>query len=484
MTRILEPGRNCERISKVATSGVLFDARDYYVAVYDAIASAESYVLITGWQFDTGVALLRGADVKRAERAELPVHFLELLERVVKLRPNLEIFILAWDFSFVFAFEREWMQRAKFSWMTSAQIHFVFDAQHPTMASHHQKLVVVDGAIAFAGGIDLCESRWDDRAHAPNDDKRVNRDATPQKPYHDLMAYCTGPVVRDLEKLFCLRWQRATDDKLVLPEHTGCPPEALENAQPIDCKEVALSLTFGAHPPSSTAKVEQIKALHEDAIASAERLIYIETQYFTSRAVHAAFSERMQAERSKLEIVIVMPVNADTPKEHFAIGETQDWVLASLSEIARKHGHDLRILYSAAQDESGNLVATFIHSKLLIVDDRFLTLGSANCTNRSMSFDSELNFVWECNAEPQPLSKSIARTRASLICEHAGIEHDAALESSTGIVAQIDELIGQSKLHLRDVPASSKEIAPTPLIEHTFDPDRNFSELELDDLIA
>ena len=164
MSRVLRAGRSCESLRPVETSGVLIDARDYYLAVHRAILSAERFVLITGWQFDSRVALVRGQD---AAAAGAPAGFLELLRHVEKARPNLRVYLLAWDYSVVFSLEREWMQKVKFDWTTGDRIRFVFDSQHPPAACHHQKLVVVDGLIAFAGGIDLCESRWDDRDHAP-----------------------------------------------------------------------------------------------------------------------------------------------------------------------------------------------------------------------------------------------------------------------------------------------------------------------------
>jgi len=220
--------------------------------------------------------------------------------------------------------------------------------------------------------------------------------------------------------------------------------------------------------------------LHEDAISSARQLIYIETQYFTSRAIHAALIDRMKADRSKLEIVIVLPLGADTPKESFALGDTQRWVLSSLCQVAKEHGHELRVLCSAATRDDGSLVPTFIHSKALFVDNRLMTIGSANCTNRSMSFDSELNLAWECR-DDDALATSIARVRARLLSEHAGIDYEASFEHTTGIVAKLDALIGHSKLRPRELPGSPDEVEQYPLLEQAFDPERALSELELEE---
>jgi hypothetical protein len=193
----------------------------------------------------------------------------------------------------------------------------------------------------------------------------------------------------------------------------------------------------------------------------------------------------MQQRGPKLEVVIMTPDGADTPKEKLALGDAQSWVLSSLCKTAREHGHALRVLYSAAPDASGALVATFVHAKLLIVDDRLLSVGSANCTNRSMSLDSELNLTWECSGGPrgERLARSIARLRGSLLCEHAGIEHDPAFERTQGLIERIDGLTGKSKLRLREVPERPSTIDRDPLLELAFDPETALTELAWSDLL-
>ncbi len=481
MPAILRQGTSCDSVPLVAASGLLVDARDYYLAVHRAIASAEHFVLIAGWQFDSRVALLRGEDTATTDA---PAGFLELLREVARARPNLRVYLLAWDYSVVFSLEREWMQKVKFDWTTGDQIRFVFDAQHPPAASHHQKLVVVDGAIAFAGGIDLCESRWDDRKHAPDNPDRVNRSGAACKPYHDLVAYCTGDAVADLAHLFALRWERATGESLALPSPGDRSSPELEGALPMPARELAISLTFGEHAPSRTPHVEQIKALFEAAIDAARRLIYIETQYFTSQAILMALCARMKAApRGSLQVVVVMPMVGDTPKETFALGDTQTRVLAGLQATARECGQELRILCSVSENALGESVATFIHSKLLIVDDRMLSVGSANCTNRSMSFDSELNLSWEDEGDGE-LSAAIARVRGNLLCEHAGIEREPALERIEGLIVRLDALLDRSRLRLRPLPESPDEVPQQPWLELAFDPQCALTDLELDELLA
>ena len=187
MTSIIELGRNAWRTTRAETSGVVIDAADYYYDFYETARQARRYILMSGWQFDTGVELLRGDDAPPGAE----VRFLKFLVELCNKNPELDIYILAWNYHPVLLREREWLQRLRFSYRTSKRIHFRFDDCSITGGSHHQKFVVIDGAIAFVGGMDICEARWDDRRHCGTNAVRLSR-GRPQKPYHDVQAYVTG----------------------------------------------------------------------------------------------------------------------------------------------------------------------------------------------------------------------------------------------------------------------------------------------------
>lgn len=159
MTNILLSSGQYGQTARSECSRLLVDARDYYRAFYAEAARAERSILLAGWQLDSQVELLRGEDVVGAQR---PVRFLPFLEALSKERPDLQIYILAWDYSAVFAMEREWLQRALFAWTTPANVHFRFDSRHPAGASHHQKFAVIDGAWPSS-----VASMWRPRAGTP-----------------------------------------------------------------------------------------------------------------------------------------------------------------------------------------------------------------------------------------------------------------------------------------------------------------------------
>ncbi|HEX6244905.1 MAG TPA: phospholipase, partial [Polyangiales bacterium] len=220
MARILEPGVSSFREPRVSGLGLLIDAEDYFRAFYRAALSAERYILLSGWQFDSGVALLRGAE---AEAQSAPVKLLPFLEHLCQQKPQLQIWILAWDFALVFAAEREWMQRLVFDWTTHERLRFRFDDNHVERGCHHQKFAVIDGKHSFLGGLDLCEDRWDDRRHRDRNELRVSR-GEPHKPFHDVQAYLGGrEAAADLAELFVERWLRTGGEPIQLPDTADLP---------------------------------------------------------------------------------------------------------------------------------------------------------------------------------------------------------------------------------------------------------------------
>jgi phospholipase D1/2 len=418
VNRILRPGRNCGPLRPVREAALLVDARSYYRAFHDVVGRAESFVLVSGWQFDSEVTLLRGKDLPLGEEVRL----LPFLRNRCEPNPDLRIYILAWDFNSVFALEREWFQRTIFDWSAGGRIRFVFDSAHPVGASHHQKFVVADGTVAFVGGVDLCSNRWDDRRHCGENPDRVSVSGEPYEPYHDMQAFLDGPAALDLVRLFERRWEAAAGERLRL----GLPEEPLRHHRrgglPLRAAAVALSRTQPPLLARSPAPVREIRRLYRDAIASAERLVYIENQYFTSRAVYDALLERMSdRSRPPINIVMVLPKRPHALREEITLGNAQMRMLGALRDRGEELGHSVGIYYPAIPEGEGEK-PVYIHAKLLLVDDRFLTVGSANTTNRSMGLDSELNVAWEgFPPGDAALCLSIRRIRVSLLLEHSGV---------------------------------------------------------------
>jgi phosphatidylserine/phosphatidylglycerophosphate/cardiolipin synthase-like enzyme len=425
---ILSPGRNYWCEAAVDAAGVLVDADDYFRSFYRAAEKARHTILLSGWQFDSDVELLRGKD---AEEATLPTTLKAFLNALCARNPELRIHVLAWDFHVVFALEREWMQALVFEWTTHEHLRFHFDSSHVDKGCHHQKFVVIDGELSFLGGLDLCDHRWDNRDHREDEPLRVSRGA-PHKPFHDVQVYLHGREVADrLTELFVCRWELAASEPIALPS----PPAAGEPRRDLlpdrgavlPARRVALSRTDPKSSPTKGDACKEIVDLYVDAITAADRLIYIETQYFSSRRISEALVLRMQSNRrAPLQIVLVLNQRAETLKEEIAVGLAQAKVLLDLRAAAEGTEHRLGVYYTvpSTDGDASPKRATYIHSKVMIVDDRFLNIGSANLTNRSGSVDTELNATFEVGVGDDELGPAIRRLRLDLLREHVGADVD------------------------------------------------------------
>lgn len=476
---VLELGHNVWRAARPDAAGLLVDAADYYTAFYRAALGAQRSIVLSGWQFDRGVALLRG----EASPPGAEVRLLRFLNLLCEQKPELEIYILAWDFHVVFALEREWMQSLYFEWATNERLHFRFDDTQAAQGSHHQKFVVIDRAVSFVGGIDLCEARWDDRRHRADNALRTSHGA-PAKPYHDVQACLLGCDTADvLRELFADRWARTEGGPLALPScRSPAGSHVLpEGALPLGSSSVGFSRT-DARAPDNT--VREVQHLLVDAVGAAERLIYIETQYFSSHALCEALVSRMQAAgRRRLEIVIIVNAKPEALKEEIAIGLRQAKVLTRLAKVAAETQHGFGAYLTFADGDAKTRPATYIHSKLLSIDDRFLTVGSANLTNRSMGVDTELNVSWEAagvSDDDHQLRTHIRGVRVSLLAEHAGLldvapsSLDSELGNIDGLVARLDGLAAVEGARLRRVTPSFGEKVALALFDPEalpFDPD-------------
>jgi phospholipase D1/2 len=473
MARILQSPRNVWCETSVDAFGLLVDGSDYYRAFYQAAQEAESYILMTGWQFDTDACLLRGDE---ARDAALPVTLLPFLDALCQRNENLRLYLLAWDFHHVFALERQWLQELRFNWTTSKRLQFIFDSKHHDEGAHHQKFVVIDGRLSFLGGLDLCDQRWDERTHKDPNPLRDSR-GQPHKPFHDVQAYLLGKdVSARLAELFTHRWQAAGGDKIDLPDlpvrSTSYRPEG---AVVVDAGSVALSRTDVFGVPTGTRNCREICDLHLDAIAAARQLIYVETQYFSSEELGAALVSRLRAtDETTLDVVLVLNDKAETFKEEVAVGLAQAKNILDVRRAVEGTRHRLGIYYTVPETQGAEPErATYIHSKLLIVDDRFLSVGSANWTNRSTSVDTELNASVETEDVGDALAHSIRKARLDLIAEHLGVTEPLSDEAD-GLVSALDrrarERDGRLRLHPSPTEGERKALEVIDPQQLPFDP--------------
>ncbi len=427
--RLARPGRNCSVVARAGRMGLAVDADAYYRALAHALRRARRSILIVGWEFDSRTDLIRDPSGRRGE----PVG--PLLDRVVRERPGLSAHVLIWDTALLYAIHRESLGLVRMNWLTPRRLHFRLDDSHPLGASHHQKIVVIDDALAFVGGLDLSSQRWDSRAHAPADPRRTDPGAGAYPPFHDMMAVVTGEAARALADICRDRWRTAAG-WTPKPVPAGDPDELWPpGIEPLlTGVEVALARTSPAW--DGRADLREVETLYVDMIAAARRFIYVENQYFASRRIARAIEGRL-TKGDCPEIVVINPGEPASLVERSTMGVARARLYRRLMEI--DGGRRLRIYYPLS---GGREVK--IHAKLMIVDDHMLRVGSANLNNRSMGLDSECDLLLEAAGDSR-VADGVRLVRLDLLAEHLGVDAGtvaAAERAAGGMHAAIATLAG------------------------------------------
>lgn len=433
---VLKEGRNCWRIAQADRVSFLVDAASYFSAFVGALKHAQKSILIVGWDIDSRVSLVRGD-----ETMKLPNRLGDFLNTVVSRVDGLEAHVLAWDFAMIYALEREPLPIFKLGLSTHRRLHFRLDGRHPVGASHHQKIVVVDDRVAFVGGIDLTRFRWDTPEHAADDPRRVDESGRKYRPFHDVQMAVSGRVAAVLGDLLRERWLRATGERLNAPQletETDCWPPGLHP----DLNDVAVAVARTEPAYEDYSEVREIEALYCDAIGSARRFIYIENQYLTSKVVGDALAKRLQEEDGP-EILIILPEKSSGWLEESTMDALRARLLKQLQESDRYGRFGVYFPHMPGLGED----CINLHSKVLVVDNRFVRIGSSNLSNRSMGFDTECDLAIEAAGEER-IEKAAGGFRNRLLGEHLGTSAEAVAETiaATGSLLQaVDELAGQGR---------------------------------------
>jgi len=432
---LLAPGRNCWRIEAVEKAAFLVDGEAYFRAFWNVALQATRSIMIVGWDLDTRTELVRGD----AATSEFPTKLGEFAAALLRRKRKLRVYVLNWDFAVIYALEREWMPTAEPGWSRHRRLAYQVDDRHPLGASHHQKIVVIDDSVAFVGGLDLSMSRWDTRGHAADDARRVNEDGSPYAPFHDVEMMVAGDAAGALGELARHRWQRATGRRL--PPSQRRPVAELWPAYlSPDVEQCSVGILRTQPFYEDQVELREIQQAYLDGIKRARTSIYIESQYFTAQTIGRALSARL-SEPDGPEVVLVLRHNCDGWLEH----QTMDILRARLlkdMELADHYGR-LRV-YAPTVPGTEGAEKVIVHSKVLIVDEDFVCLGSANVSNRSMGFDTECNLALESEGQPH-LQTVIAAFRDGLIGEHLGVEAPVVtrqIRRTGSLIGAIDALRG------------------------------------------
>jgi len=439
--RTLTEGRNCWRITRARRAAFLIDGAAYFDAFAAAAEQAEESIFIVGWDVDSRVRLMPDT-----EQGALPAELGRFLNALVSRRRRLQIYILSWDFAMVFALEREPLPMLKLGWWTHRRVHFHLDGQHPVWASHHQKIVVVDDAIAFVGGMDLAIKRWDTPEHNADDRRRVDPSGQPYPPMQDVQMAVDGEAAAALGELVRERWRRSTGRHIGTIHRPGSDPWPCFLSPDLQNVAVGIARTQPAY--NGNPEIREVEALYLDAIAAARRSIYIEAQYFTSTAIAEALEKRL-TEPGGPEVLLILPRDGAGWLEQNTMTVLRARLLRRLRAADRFVR--LRVYYPTVLKLGDGCIN--VHSKILVVDDTLVRVGSSNLSNRSMGLDTECDLAIEAAGDAR-IGGAIAHFRDRLLGEHLGVASEwvaARVAARQSLIAAVESLNGsERRLELLD----------------------------------
>lgn len=418
VSKILQPGRNCWRTEQAERTAFLIDAKRYFEVLDRVLPQARRRILIVGWDFDSTMRLTPGGPA-----------ISDRLLKLVDANPQLEVHILIWRSSLVYAANHDIPLPIGSNWFDHPRIHYKLDAEHPIGGSHHQKIVVLDDKLAFVGGIDLTQGRWDDCGHDADCAERINPKGEAYDPVHDVQILVDGDAAAAVAELAHERWADGTGETLKpLPAGLsrlwpmGVTPDLRDH-------EIAIARTRAEYKGRTAYR--EIERLNLDALERAERQIYIEAQYFAEPSVAEILSEHLK-NPSGPEVMAVVNYNSHGKLEQYVMGQNRDRLFGHLRQ-ADDHGR-LSLLFSRSKCDPDCDVK--IHSKVIVIDDRFLRIGSSNLNQRSLGVDSECDLAIE--AQTLAARQSIRRFLRDLLADH--------LRVSPARVAQVYRANGRSLL--------------------------------------
>lgn len=406
---------------------VLIDGAQALPLLAEALAGARSSVHIAGWHVTPDFGLTRDEGAVR------------LRDLLGELAERVSVRALLWAGAPVPLFRpsRAAVRRVRDQLTRGTAVRCALDARERPMHCHHEKIVIIDGEVAFVGGIDLTSlagDRFDSTEHPIRG----------QRGWHDVATRLRGPAVADVAAHFDARWGAVTGEPLEAP-----PPPPAAGSHKLQVVRTVPEHIYEFLPAGDFRIIEA----YTRALRSARRLIYLESQFLWSPELVAILAEKLRhPPGDDFRLVVLLPAHPNSGA---------DSTRGQLGVLAQADAGNHRFLAATVDARSGGLIGPlYIHAKVAVVDDAWLTIGSANLNDHSMFNDSEMNVV-TCDPD-------LAReTRLRLWSEHLERPVAAVSGEATTVVDELWRPIaseqlarwrrGEPRTHrLRELPGVSR----------------------------
>ena len=355
-------------------------------------------------------------------------------------------------------------------------------------ASWHQKFWVIDDQVAYVAGMNSRAVDWDTPEHLVFDPRRMDfdastgareevdaREALPDNgPRRDYMIRVEGPSVQDVSTMFFERWEAARAAGAEYAENsTAFGLEPYDG--PAD-GDLEAQVVFTNPEPWSEMSLSETMA---KAFRAAESYIFIENQYFRSPILNDALIETLLAKPWVKLMVITWPIEGYEGGAKYTylsdqlfrdlVPDQYQLLQVKAFDVFLEEGYlwDDRYLYVEQID---------LHSKLAIVDDRYLTVGSANHCNRSMLYDGETNVsvlddLWVRDERQRLFENLVGPDRASGVSD----DPDANFELFRQVAEDNQAIVDDWEVWIDDLSFDELED-----LEHVYRPDGFLYPLETD----
>jgi phosphatidylserine/phosphatidylglycerophosphate/cardiolipin synthase-like enzyme len=396
---------------------VLVDGANALPVMARAIADAKRFVHVSGWHLAPAFEMVRGQP-----RGAIGVLLAEMAETI-------DVRVLVWSGAPVPVFHptRKEVAEALENLRRDTRIQAHGDPREHPLHCHHEKTIVVDGEVAFVGGIDLTDDggdRYDSSEHVAR--RRIG--------WHDVATRLRGPVVADVNDHFRLRWRELTGEQLPA---TPAPAPAGEHTL-----QIVRTIAEGMYDAKPRGEFRIFES-YLRALRSARELIYIENQFLWAPEVVSILADKLRHPPTpEFRLVVLLPVKANNGAE-----DTR----GQIGVLVGADGGQKRMLaatirsLSPSRDRADPL---YVHAKVCIIDDHWLIIGSANLNAHSLFNDTEMCVV----SDDRELAR---KTRVRLWSEH--LECDESAVASRSAAELVDERwrpIAHEQLQRREAGAT------------------------------
>ncbi len=436
---------------------VLIDCANFYRALQDSISKAKTSIFILGWEIDSGTHLLRGSEERESK---IPSKIVDLLANKAKENPALQVYLVRWDASVAFPYDRELMPEGAWTLNTPANVSIFVDNMIPLGGSHHQKIILIDDELVFTGGMDIARERWDERHHDPEDILRTDFRG-PYRPYHDVQVVMDGPITQVFSQIVRWRWSRVSgyeawpapetkeetnsEDKT---EKLGSPVACWPSDFPPQARDILCAVARTLPEFKDEPKIQEVQSMYLAIIQNAQEFIYIENQFLTCLEIARALNQRLK-EKSGLRIILISSYDPQGFLEQEGLWAERIQFRSDLTQGISNS----RFLFvcTGMTDRFGKDNYKRIHSKVFIVDDHHLVVASSNLNNRSMALDTECDVIFQ--SDDTAGQSFIAQTRNDLLGEHCGRnpQEVAQFLAQGRELSELLEPIRPHAYHLREI---------------------------------